>query len=107
MKEAEFIQIFERPKLPYMARNFAGALLQWSKSGFRYVHPDKYEKRLNICKECQFWDEQAFMGTGRCKKCGCSIRMKLSLSTSKCPLNLWGSELASSAVEVGQKTDQA
>lgn len=99
MNEAEFIQVFERPKLPYMARNFADALLQWSKSGFKHVHPDKYEERLNICKGCKFWDEKALMGTGRCKKCGCSTRVKLSLSISKCPLNLWGAELIPSNIE--------
>jgi len=99
MKEPEFIEVFERPKFPYMVKDFTTALLEWGKSGFKYVTPEKYEERHKICEGCNFWDKEAFMGTGRCKKCGCSTRMKLSLATSKCPINLWGREITQEALD--------
>jgi hypothetical protein len=50
----------------------------------RNVPPEIKEKRLKICQKCPHW-------TGsRCKKCGCQMKIKASLSSSECPIGQWG-----------------
>jgi hypothetical protein len=43
------------------------------------------EKRLNICKTCNKFDP--FLG--RCKECGCFIKLKIWFANSSCPLGKW------------------
>lgn len=46
------------------------------------------EKRLAICKDCDQFVER----TSRCNKCGCAMKYKSLILSSKCPLNKWGKE---------------
>lgn len=47
------------------------------------VTTDKYESRINVCKNCSDYD-----GT-RCKQCGCFMELKTKIKNARCPLNKW------------------
>jgi hypothetical protein len=79
------------PSIMTQAKNFKNAMVDWAKGGFGTVSQNTFKGRIDICKQCEFW--QSFGDTvGRCRKCGCSS-VKMALSTSRCPLNppKWGS----------------
>lgn len=78
------------PSLIQMAKNFGTAMLDSAKTGFKKVTPEQHAERMAICNTCQFWDGKARMGMGKCAKCGCT-GAKQWLSSSSCPINLWGS----------------
>lgn len=42
-----------------------------------------YEKRLEICKECDM------LLQGMCRKCGCYVEMRAAVGKNVCPGNLW------------------
>jgi hypothetical protein len=77
------------PSLWSMAKNAGKAALKSAASGFKMVTDAQYEERTNICKSCEFWNKEAFAGTGQCTKCGCSTATKLKLATEKCPIDKW------------------
>ena len=68
-------------------------LSEWAKKGFEQASVTEFERRLNVCRSCEFWDSSGFANSGKCKKCGCSTQAKLRLATASCPLDppLWGS----------------
>ena len=72
------------PTLAELAENFAGAMSGWAQAGFKVVERAEYERRHTACLSCEFWQPDARLGLGKCKKCGCS-RVKLWLFTSRCP----------------------
>lgn len=49
------------------------------------VSPEIKESRLAICHACEFY----FKPTNQCRKCGCIVSAKTSLSQSKCPIDKW------------------
>ena len=71
-----------------MALNFSREISIWVKNGAPVVSEEEFTKRASICIGCEFYDEKAFGGKGKCLKCGCST-FKLFLSTSKCPIDKW------------------
>ena len=73
------------------AKQFAGSMATWAGSGFKKVQQHVYEKRLAICRKCQFWQENGNMGMGKCLKCGCG-KGKHWLPHEQCPIGLWGKE---------------
>jgi hypothetical protein len=70
---------------------FAKSMATWAGSGFKKVQQHVFEKRMNICRQCQFWQENGNMGMGKCLKCGCG-RGKHWLPHEQCPIGLWGKE---------------
>jgi predicted Zn-ribbon and HTH transcriptional regulator len=78
------------PSIGEMGKSFAYSITNWAKSGFQVPEDEIYNTRLAICKTCDQWDAEAFMGTGRCNKCGCSTQAKLRMATEKCPIDKWG-----------------
>lgn len=42
------------------------------------------EKRLAICKGCEYYGSY-----GRCTKCGCILAIKARLPNMKCPVSKW------------------
>lgn len=54
------------------------------------VSSEERERRLAICRSCEFWREAGNLGFGECKhsKCGCT-RLKHGLATETCPLGKW------------------
>lgn len=69
--------------------NFVSAMQESAKTGFKRVSSEKHKERLDICSQCRFWKQTAYLGMGKCRKCGCS-GLKLWLSTSRCPIQKWG-----------------
>jgi len=52
----------------------------------RFVPTEIKNERVKICQGCEHWNE----ASNRCRECGCQMRVKTSLTSSKCPLNKWG-----------------
>jgi len=77
------------PGLAKMATNLTKAVVDFTKSGFAVASDEKYAERLDICNACPKLDQVAFGGTGRCLACGCSIKAKLKILSSTCPLEKW------------------
>ena len=46
---------------------------------------EDYEKRIEICRACQDFDDSLC----RCKVCGCLMKIKARLKSTKCPKNKW------------------
>jgi predicted Zn-ribbon and HTH transcriptional regulator len=63
-------------------------MFDWAKAGFQLAPSEVYASRLDTCKTCDSWSNNAFLGAGSCAKCGCS-GVKLKLATSKCPIGKW------------------
>jgi hypothetical protein len=83
----QFIQQY--PSLFQQAKNLTTSLTNWVKDGVKVVSEEVLNQRMDICKKCEFWDSEAFAGTGRCSKCGCSTQAKLRMATEKCPIDKW------------------
>ena len=54
------------------------------------VSDEERDRRLTICRGCEYWNEGGNIGLGECKhpQCGCT-RFKHGLSTERCPINQW------------------
>ena len=74
------------PTLAEMTQSFAKSMSGWAKAGFALASDEEKDKRLGICKSCDYWKEGKY---GRCLKCGCS-GLKLWLKHEKCPIGKWG-----------------
>lgn len=77
------------PKLLQMAQSLGRSSKGWAGSGFKITDPQTLQNRIDSCSKCEFWKKQAFGGTGRCMKCGCSTWAKLRMATEKCPIGRW------------------
>lgn len=49
------------------------------------VSSEVLKLRMNICKECDFYD----ISKNKCKKCGCKVKYKARLMTEHCPIDTW------------------
>lgn len=70
-------------------KHLAESMIEWAGDGFHTVTKEIYDYRLSICRKCEFWQEDAMLGYGRCLKCGCG-KGKHKLPHEKCPIGLWG-----------------
>ena len=68
---------------------FYNSIINYSLSGFKLAPECILQERLNLCKECDYWDVNGFKKTGRCQKCGCSTWAKLRMATERCPIGKW------------------
>ncbi len=81
MSEAQELNIIDK------AKNFGTAMTNWAIADeFSKVTDEQHEYRKSICTACPHWDSEAFLGTGKCNKCGCS-GLKLYIPSSRCPLD--------------------
>lgn len=78
------------PTIAELASNFAMATARWAAAGFVVVNPADYAARSAVCQACEFWDDSARLGLGKCRhtQCGCT-RFKRWLATEKCPMGKW------------------
>lgn len=76
------------PPVVTQLKSAARAVGKFIASG-KFVTQKQFDDRMKICKACEFWDQEEFMGTGRCRKCGCSTWAKLRMATESCPLGKW------------------
>lgn len=75
-----------------MLTSAGAAAAKWIKGGLKTLSEEKVQKRLDICKGCEFWDSAALKGTGRCRKCGCATWAKIRMPAERCPENKWLAE---------------
>lgn len=71
-------------KLTEKAKNVIGSLVAWSHEDFKKTNQQTFQTRLMFCRACDYWKPDAFLGTGKCGICGCSVG-KLYIPASKCP----------------------
>lgn len=66
-----------------MAFTATRSMAKFAAAGFKSVHRDQRETRLDICHHCEHY-------TGlRCKVCGCFVAAKTWLRHEACPLDKW------------------
>ena len=79
------------PPLAQQARNLAGSLKRWWKSGLAVSTAAEARRRRDICQgtettpQCELYDP----ARRRCTKCGCKTALKPWLATEVCPLKKW------------------
>lgn len=81
----KFRNIYYRktPSLTSKTKRFLKEIKIWVMSGFKLTPEQLRNKRLKICKSCDFFKKNT------CQKCGCLTNVKARLETSKCPINKW------------------
>ena len=40
-----------------LAKNLSNSLIQWNRAGRPVVNNEQWNKRLTICRQCQYWEE--------------------------------------------------
>lgn len=75
-----------KPEKP--RKSLYNSMKNWAKSGFKRVKMAELDRRLAICRGCEFWQENGNYSLGRCDKCGCT-KYKLYLATESCPIGKW------------------
>lgn len=53
-----------------------------------FATEEEQNRRMEICKACEYFNSEDV----RCRQCGCFLKQKVSITSSKCPLNLWEKE---------------
>jgi hypothetical protein len=74
--------------IPQLASNFGKATLRWARAGFPVVNKQEWTHRLETCRSCPAWSEDARRGLGKCAMCYCT-KAKHFLATETCPLKKW------------------
>ena len=72
------------PPVVYQVATVLSATARWLKAGRPMVTGDALHARKSICASCPNWNAEAWLGKGRCMKCGCS-GIKLEWATESCP----------------------
>jgi hypothetical protein len=72
------------PPVVYQVATVLSATARWLKAGRPNRSPEQLAEVKAICKTCPFWNPEAWLGKGRCMKCGCS-GIKLEWATESCP----------------------
>jgi hypothetical protein len=84
----------EYPSLVQQAKNLAKFTVDVVKdqvigsetNSVLYASDTLYNQRLEICKTCNFYDEEQ----NRCKHCGCWLKYKARFKAGVCPVRKWG-----------------
>ena len=70
-------------------RNAFAAVLRWWRAGCPMPSPAAAAARLPICRPCDAWRPNSWLGWGGCGACGCS-KAKLWMPSEGCPRGIWG-----------------
>jgi hypothetical protein len=84
---------FKSPSIIQQAISLGSAIKKATADGTlaTRVRPETFSLRKEICLGCEYYDPSAFMGTGRCRVCGCGVG-KLHMPSQSCPKGKWGKE---------------
>jgi Family of unknown function (DUF6171) len=78
---------FKLPSMMEMAKNLMSDGVKIVGNAFSgnktVVSDDVRESRWSICLECPM------LQNNRCTQCGCFMKVKTALQTSKCPIDKW------------------
>jgi hypothetical protein len=84
------------PKKAEKLANFIKAAKQHISSGRKRVEQSIIDRRMSICRGCEFFEARDDGGT--CNKCGCGLSSKqkviskLAWASSECPIGKWGKD---------------
>lgn len=67
------------------AWDLAKALATFVADGCRTVTAEEYRARLEVCDQCDLLDPKR----GRCRSCGCKVRIKARGRAWQCPEGFW------------------
>lgn len=98
-------EISKGPSLLKMAGSFTSSMKDFATSGFLRVTEEQHAARMAICNGCEFWQQGARFGMGKCLKCGCS-GAKQWIATSVCPIEKWGA-ISKEEVEASKQNQNA
>jgi hypothetical protein len=78
------------PSVPQQGKNLAEFAWNVIKQSLRegtplQVSDEIYQQRLEICKNCEWYDEEQI----RCKNCGCWLENKARWGMDSCPIGKW------------------
>jgi hypothetical protein len=84
---------FKSPSILQQALSLGSAIKKATADGTlaTKVRPETFALRKEICVGCEYYDPSAFLGTGRCRVCGCGVG-KLHMPSQSCPKGKWGKE---------------
>jgi len=73
------------PDLTYgeMFSGLAKGISSIIKSGVKMVDNDTHATRFTLCQECDMLID------GRCKRCGCYMKLKSKFHSMRCPIGKW------------------
>ena len=75
-----------QPSLMKKITNFTKSAIKHVRSGMKNASEKEIDKRMEICKGCEFFIEGE---KPRCSKCGCHLNLKARWESSKCPIDKW------------------
>ena len=80
----------EFPSLPEQGKNLAKFTFEvvkqvMSNNDSMFVSDDTREKRMDVCKQCEYYDSRQ----NRCRHCGCFLEHKVRFAIDSCPLDKW------------------
>jgi hypothetical protein len=78
-----------KPTMAQMAKNFFKSAAVFVAAGMPRASLQDIEKRLDFCRYCIEYDDQAYNGMGKCNVCGCNMEIKTVMATEECPLGKW------------------
>lgn len=52
-------------------------------SGLEISNTEEKNKRIEICKECEHYNN------GNCRLCGCNMNLKTRIDSAHCPIGKW------------------
>jgi hypothetical protein len=76
------------PTIPQLLLQFGRSLAAWRNAGYPITPFPLYRHRLATCRACPEWQEDAYLGLGKCQACNCT-GIKHWLQTEACPLKNW------------------
>lgn len=76
------------PNVVTKTKTFTSSLLGHLKNGLRRVDKKTQNKRMSICKECEFFSGGE---NPNCGKCGCYLNIKTAWQSESCPIYKWKS----------------
>ena len=72
-------------KAKFFSKTAYDILKGFVSNGNLMVPPEVKQARIDICRECNRFDEARFL----CKECGCFLVNKVRFTASSCPLQYW------------------
>lgn len=81
------------PSFTERLKNFAQSTVDHIKHGMKLCTDEQIAKRLDICKGCEYYQNET------CTKCGCPLVRhrkyisKLAWAEQECPIGKWGKEI--------------
>ncbi len=77
----------EGPSVFRKVQNLAVAVFNHAVDGLATVSTEEYQKRLAICRGCEFFRPKAM--TCQHEDCGCYLVVKAHWASESCPLAKW------------------